>query len=249
MKIIPLSEGAFSIDTTKVFVPFNKDTDDLQDRSRGSLLVEVQPFAIVTSRDILLMDTGLGFADASGIPLIHKNLMEAGIHPGEITKVLLSHLHKDHSGAISYQHPQSGTTQLCFPNAIYYVNKQEFELAMSGDTSSYQRQSFEILENNDQVVFTEASGNIDNYIRYEVTQAHSRFHQVFWIEEEGEIIFFGGDDAPQLGQMRRKFVAKYDYDGNKSRQLRELWWEQGLKENWTFLFYHDIKSPYLRRDH
>ena len=45
MKIIPLSEGAFTIDKTKVFIPFNKEKDDLQDRALGSLLVEVQPFS------------------------------------------------------------------------------------------------------------------------------------------------------------------------------------------------------------
>ena len=58
MKIIPLSEGAFTIDQTKVFVPFDVEKDDLQQRPLGSLLVEVQPFCIVTKKDILLIDTG-----------------------------------------------------------------------------------------------------------------------------------------------------------------------------------------------
>ncbi len=44
MKIIPLSEGSFTIDRSKVFVPFDEDKDDIQKRTRGSLLVEVQPF-------------------------------------------------------------------------------------------------------------------------------------------------------------------------------------------------------------
>ena len=61
MKIIPLSEGAFTVDKTKLFIPFDTDADDLQKRAAGSLLVEVQPFVIVTSKDILLLDTGLGF--------------------------------------------------------------------------------------------------------------------------------------------------------------------------------------------
>jgi hypothetical protein len=26
-------------------------------------------------------------------------------------------------------------------------------------------------------------------------------------------------------------------------ELRQLWWEQGQKEGWKFLFYHDIKTP------
>ena len=58
MKIIPLSEGSFTIDQTKIFVPFNHTKDELQHRTTGSLLVEVQPFVIITSKDILLIDTG-----------------------------------------------------------------------------------------------------------------------------------------------------------------------------------------------
>ena len=54
MQIIPLSEGSFTIDTTKQFIPFNLEKDDLQQRPNGSLLVEVQPFCIVTKNDILL---------------------------------------------------------------------------------------------------------------------------------------------------------------------------------------------------
>jgi hypothetical protein len=56
-------------------------------------------------------------------------------------------------------------------------------------------------------------------------------------------IFFGADDAPQLQQMKSRFVAKYDFDGKKCMELRQKWWQQGEQEKWTFLFYHDIKSP------
>ena len=63
MKIIPLSEGAFTIDKTKIFVPFNKEKDDLQQRAVGSLLVEVQPFCIVTKKDVIVIDAGLGFSN------------------------------------------------------------------------------------------------------------------------------------------------------------------------------------------
>ena len=42
---------------------FKQDKDDLQQRTKGSILVEIQPFVVITSKDILLLDTGLGFAD------------------------------------------------------------------------------------------------------------------------------------------------------------------------------------------
>src|ERR1700694_5315118 len=102
MKIIPLSEGAFTIDQTKRFVPFDEEKDILQERPVGSLLVEVQPFVVVTQKDVLLLDTGLGFQDAGQRQMqLMANLERQGIAPSSVTKVLMSHLHKDHAGGIS----------------------------------------------------------------------------------------------------------------------------------------------------
>ena len=247
MKIIPLSEGAFTIDKTKVFIPFNKEKDNLQDRALGSLLVEVQPFCIITKKDILIIDTGLGFCNQDGVLQIHQNLIDNGIDPMDVTKVLLSHLHKDHSGGVCKTDKILNHHFLSFPQATYYVNKNEFDYANEKGTPSYTINEFEILANADNVIFTEGNGKIDQYISYEVTGAHCPFHQTFMIEEDGEKIFFGGDVAPQLQQMKSRFIAKYDFDGKKSMELRTQWWEQAQKEHWTFLFYHDIKTPFLQK--
>jgi glyoxylase-like metal-dependent hydrolase (beta-lactamase superfamily II) len=245
MQIIPLSEGSFTIDKSKIFVPFDLEKDDLQQRQSGSLLVEVQPFVIITSKDILLLDTGLGFIK-NGQMQLHENLLANNIQPQNITKVLISHLHKDHAGGVSYK-DKLGHFHLSFPNAIYYVQQAEIDFAMNTGFPSFMTEEISVLQRNSQVVFLDnATGNIDGYIEYEVTGAHSPHHQVFWIKENNEIIFFGADDAPQLQQMKHRFVAKYDFNGKKAMELRREWWQQGNKENWTFLFYHDIKTPYTK---
>jgi glyoxylase-like metal-dependent hydrolase (beta-lactamase superfamily II) len=243
MQIIPLSEGSFTIDTTKQFIPFNLEKDDLQQRPIGSLLVEVQPFCIVTKNDILLIDAGLGFSNTDGTLQIHQNLLDNNINPLDVTKVLLSHLHKDHSGGVSKEDKVLGQTFISFPNAKYYVNKNEFDFAMAKGKPSFTPEEFKILSTADNVLFTEGDGKIDNYITYEVSGAHSPYHQTFLIEEDGQKIFFGGDVAPQYQQMKNKFIAKYDYDGKLCMELRQKWWQQGELEKWTFLFYHDIKTP------
>ncbi|HET9055910.1 MAG TPA: MBL fold metallo-hydrolase [Chitinophagaceae bacterium] len=243
MKIIPLSEGAFTVDKSKQFVPFNKDTDDLQQRTKGSLLVEIQPFAIISSKDIIVIDTGLGFSYTDNTLQIHNNLVKEGINPMEVTKVLLSHLHKDHAGGISRVDKITGQRVFSFPNATYYINEKELAFGLEKGSPSFSTDEFVILKNSDNVVLINNNGLIDNYIRYELTGAHSPFHQVFWIEEGNTKAFFGGDVAPQFIQMKTKFVAKYDFDGKKSMELRQLWWQQGKSEGWTFLFYHDIKTP------
>lgn len=243
MQIIPLSEGVFTIDKTKIFVPFNLETDDLQQRAVGSLLVEVQPFVVKTKKDILLLDAGLGFS-TNGQLQLYANLKANGIAPGEITKVLMTHLHKDHAGGISIK-DKLGNYHLAFPNATYYVQQKELEYAMDIGFPSYMAEEISVLENNKQVVYLNGDGIIDDYIHYHITGAHSKYHQVYWIKENNETIFFGGDDAPQLQQMKNKFIAKYDFDGKKCMELRQLWWQQGKEQGWTFLFYHDVKTPFF----
>lgn len=246
MKIIPLSEGTFTVDQSKLFVPFKPGNDNLQQRPLGSLLVEIQPFVVITSKDMLLIDAGLGFSNSDGILQIHQNLINNDINPSDITKVLMSHLHKDHAGGVSVKDGMLNQRFLSFPNATYYVQQPELRFALEKGPPSYITDEIEILKNAGNVHFLEGNGTIDGYIRYEVTSAHSRWHQVFWIEEKNEVIFFGGDDAPQLQQMKSRFVAKYDYDGKKCMELRQKWWQKGQQEHWTFLFYHDVKNPVWR---
>lgn len=244
MKIIPLSEGAFTIDKSKIFVPFDPATEELNSRPIGSLLVEIQPFVIITDTDVILLDTGLGYHHPDGSFQLHRNLQKAGIQPSQVTKVLLSHLHKDHAGGITIKDPLTGERFLSFPYATWYVQKREFEYASTVGTSSYVTEDFSLLQDFSKLVWlTEDEGIIGNQIRYQLTGAHSKFHQVFWITENDQIAFFGGDVAPQLQQMKSRFIAKYDYDGKKCMEFRQLWWQVGQEENWTFLFYHDIKSP------
>ena len=245
MKIIPLSEGAFTVDKSKLFEPFDKSKDDLQERNTGSLLVEVQPFAVVTNEDVIVLDTGLGF-EQNGVPQIHHNLMNAGINPGEVTKVFMSHLHKDHAGGISRFREQGGARIPTFPNAHYYIQKKELEFAFEKGFPSYITGELEGIRNFERLILLDGSGVIGGYIKYEQTGAHCPFHQVCWIVDGGETVFFGADVAPQLQQMKNRFVAKYDYDGKKCMELRQLWWQQGEKDHWTFLFYHDIKTPVWR---
>jgi glyoxylase-like metal-dependent hydrolase (beta-lactamase superfamily II) len=215
----------------------------LNERSTGSLLVEVQPFVVITDNDVLLLDAGLGFSNKEGVLQLHQLMMDNGINPSEITKVLMSHLHKDHSGGVGIENASGISDKLSFPAAKYYIQKQELEFALNDTTASYVKEDLQCLKDTPNVVLLEGNGVIDNYIRYEMTSAHSKYHQVFWIEEDGQTIFFGGDDAPQLGQMKNKYVAKYDYNGKKCMELRQEWWKKGNEEHWTFLFYHDIKAP------
>lgn len=241
----PLSEGSFTVDKTKTFVPFNQQQDKVQNRPIGSILVEVQPFVIITNRDIILLDTGLGFNINGKLQLLH-HLQQHKIEPQQITKVLLTHLHKDHAGGVTYKNENTGKYEITFPNATHYIQEREFKNAVLTNSASFSSEKLLCLKNLPNIVWlSNDEGSIDGYIQYKLTAAHSQYHQVFWIHTEDKIIFYGGDDAPQYQQIKNKWVAKYDYNGRLAMELRQQWRDQGEKEHWTFLFYHDIQTPFF----
>jgi len=245
-KIFPLSEGEFTVGRDKQFMPFNLANDELNDRSTGSLLVEVQPFLVVTEKDVLLLDAGLGFHNSDGVLQIHNNLRDHGYEPYQVTKVLLSHLHKDHAGGVVYK-DERGLVNTTFPNADYYIYRPEAEFALKTGYPSYHPADIEPLLSSSQVKWLDGEeGIIDGYIKFTHSGAHCPQHIVYLIEDKDDKIFFGGDEAPQLKQMKIKYIAKYDYDGKKAMALREQYAARGRAEGWQFLFYHDIAAPIAR---
>lgn len=125
MKIIPLSEGSFTIDHSKVFVPFDTGKDDLQERPRGSLLVEIQPFLVDTGNDLILLDSGLGYSKG-GVLQLFENITKAGYEPGDVTKILMSHLHRDHAGGLAIPESYGGGYHLAFPKRIITSQRMSF---------------------------------------------------------------------------------------------------------------------------
>ena len=226
----------------KQFVPFNPETQVLNERATGSLLLEVQPFLVVTEKDVLVFDTGLGFSTKEGVLQIHDNIRAHGYEPAAVTKVLLSHLHKDHAGCLVFK-DANGLIHTTFPNADYYIYRPEADYALKTGYPSYITGDIEPLLATRQVRWLDGDdGVIDGYIHFTRSGGHCPEHIVFLVDDGHDKIFFGGDEAPQLKQLKMKYVAKYDYDGRKAMTLREQYAEKGGAEGWKFLFYHDVKS-------
>jgi len=246
MKIFPLNEGLFTVDSTKVFVPFNKETDRMTDIPSGSVLLTVQPFLISVGSEIVLLDAGLGFAKDGQLQLI-RALQKLGLKPDDVTKVILSHLHKDHTGGLG-QTIDNGEYELNFPNATYYLQKRELDYALAQKgNASYHEPTLLGLSDHSQIQFLETDeGQINEHISYAVSGGHTPFHQVVWIREENETVLFAADELPRTVYVEKNYAYKNDYDGKKAQESRKQWIEQAQAENWTLLFYHDFKKAVMK---
>ncbi|WP_437922282.1 MBL fold metallo-hydrolase [Sphingobacterium sp. LRF_L2] len=230
-----LYEGSFSVDASKEFVPFDAKKDDPLSR-KGAIFVHVHPFLIVGDDGLILCDTGLGFRTDDGELLIHHNIRQLGFEPEDVKYVLMSHLHKDHTGGMVDFN--NGVGRIAFPNAEYYVQRGEWEYAFSGDNPSYKTEIFDVIQRSGNLNLLDGDGQIDHQIAYEVNGAHTPFHQAFHIHVGGEHYFFGGDVLPEPEEIFKNFIAKYDYDGRLARDLRQKYWEEGRVDDWVYLFYH-----------
>jgi glyoxylase-like metal-dependent hydrolase (beta-lactamase superfamily II) len=235
LQVYTLHEGSYSVDISKKFVPFDPTKDNPKDRP-ASLFIHVQPFLVKLKNELILLDAGLGYSNADGKLHLHENIKKAGFNPDDVSIVLMSHLHFDHSGGMV--HDYNGKMELSFPDATYVMQRGEWETAFSSTSSSYHTEIFDFIQRNAQIKLIEGSGQLTNEISYELTGAHCPFHQVFLIDDGEDKVFFGGDVLPEPEELIRKFIAKYDFDGRKAMELREEFGQKAVAENWKCLFYH-----------
>jgi glyoxylase-like metal-dependent hydrolase (beta-lactamase superfamily II) len=242
--VFPLSEGTYTVDISKRFIPFDASKDILEDRP-SSLLIDIVPFLVRTKNDLIIIDPGLGLQSSQGDFQIYENIRNHGFSPDDVSMVLLSHLHKDHAGGICYG--ANRAFNLMFPNASYFCQQNELDYAFTKkDSPSYLLDRLEFLKDSPNLKFLNGDGNINPDIRYEMCGGHTPYHQVFLIKCDGKELFYGGDVVPKAAQIITRFVAKYDFDGKKSAQLREEYARRGAVQNWIFLFFHDGEKPFAR---
>jgi len=240
VKVHALYEGSYSVDSSKKFLPFDPAIHNPKDRP-ASLFVYVQPFLLKTSTDLIVFDTGLGFKNEQGELIIHENIKKAGYDYRDVTYLLMSHLHYDHSGGMIYE--KDGKMELTFPNAEYVIQRGEWEAAFSSNSKSYHTEIFDVVQRSGSIHFVEGNGKLPGGITYELTGGHCEYHQVFLVEDGEEKVFFGADILPEPEQLIRKFKAKYDFDGARSMELRETYGKLAAENNWTCLYYHAKSQP------
>lgn len=156
-------------------------------RYRGSL----QNYLIDTGTDVILVDTGLPTGTPEETPnedslaytgkdiCSYMDALKAiGYKPEQVTKILLTHKHADHSGELR-----------SFPNAKIYVNKDELNAA-----------ELQGLSNIIPVSFTDGAYYnfpetqiIANGIRYIKAKGHTNGNSIVIVESDGLFYLIHGD--------------------------------------------------------
>lgn len=234
IKVYPLREVQYQVNKSKNFQII--EDSDLIDEANGYVLA-VRPFIIHKDDELILIDTGFGFHEG-GESVLVKRIEEIGFYATAITRVLISHLHKDHVGGIGQI--KENKLETYFPNAKIYIHEDEMTYTMALDNHmSYNLDIIKGLQYHPQVNYLRNNqGEIIPGVFFEKVGGHVPHQMVFWVKENNETVFYGADNLPQLSYLKYDMAFKNDIDGKAGQMSRRLWQKQMVDESWTVLFYH-----------
>jgi glyoxylase-like metal-dependent hydrolase (beta-lactamase superfamily II) len=201
-------------------------------------------------RNTVLIDTGYGTKvapldrSAHGIEVastLERSLNELGVTLEQIDIVIFSHLHWDHAGGATSLDAQRRLAPT-FPNATYFINRWEWEDAVSNApelSGSYAANDIMPLEQAGQLVLTDGDAEIVPGLRTRVTGGHTRGHQALVFDSGGQVAIYPGDIIPVATHMRRMWCAAYDLYPLDVRRRKPALLGEAADQEWWILWDHD----------
>lgn len=253
--IEPLSEGHFLIRTDGRLEKCVRDPDEAEEPLRSdAMLVGIEPLLVMDGRHVVLLDAGLGMgldagSPAPGVSNLRTNLEIFGLSPGDVTHVVLSHLHVDHSAGLSYT-DVGGNTVSTLPNARILVQQREWDhaLARFDAPNPYQDAGYAI----DDLLRLKASGQLEGVRQDSMdvipglslifTGGHTPGHQIVRMVDEGKAAYFLGDLLPNEDFFAPRVRHHLDTDPEVAARIKRLVLRQVWRDKASIFMYHSLFS-------
>ncbi len=209
----------------------------------------------------ILIDTGMGDKWDEKLKNIYAvvqtnslegSLNELNLKPEDITDVLLTHLHFDHTGGSTkivppQRDPTKGGKKLIptFPNAKFYVQKKNYEWAIKPserDKGSYLKDSFQPLMQEGVLNFIDGEEKFDDEIEFVIINGHTFAQQLIKISDSSNTIFYCGDLFPTTSHIPLPYVMGYDLQPLVTVEEKKKILTKAIDENWKIFFEHDPET-------
>lgn len=250
--IRPIYDGFFALDGGAMFgvVPkvFWEKTNPADEKNRIKLALRT--LLVKTGKELVLIDTGIGdkfqdkFKDIYKVDktyAIEKSLKESGVKPEDINIVINTHLHFDHCGG-NTRINNWGEVVPKFPNALYYIQEDEWKYACNPDIrskASYLNENYEPLEKSGNLKLINGDLKIIQGIEVIKTAGHTPGHQIVLMQSDDKTAVYWGDLIPTASHLNIPYVMGYDLFPLTTINWKEKLLPRALKEKWLMLFEHD----------
>ncbi|MDQ0610905.1 glyoxylase-like metal-dependent hydrolase (beta-lactamase superfamily II) [Variovorax sp. W1I1] len=200
----------------------------LKDGFAGTTIdASINAFLIETAGKLILVDAGTGELYGPTLNKLPASLRAIGVEPAQITDILLTHVHTDHSGGL-----MDGTTRV-FPNAVIHVERKEVDywldpqaLARAPESQKqyFQQAKAKIGPYADSGQIEPFDGAVELFpgIRSVPAPGHTPGHTFYSLESRGEKLMFWGDvlHVAEVQLAAPGVTIQYDVDPKEAAAAR-----------------------------
>lgn len=247
-----INSGYFGLDGGAMFGIIPKplwEKTNPADSANRIRLVTRNLLLIDGSRKILI-DTGMGekwdnksraiYDIKQDGASIESGLGKLGLKAEDITDVILTHLHFDHTGGSTKY--ENGKLVPAFQNAKYYVQRKNYKWAVNPserDKGSYIKDNFEPLMNAGVLNFIDGDEFFDDEIKLMALNGHTFAQQLIKISDSSNTILFCGDLFPTVSHIPLPYLVGYDLQPLVTIEEKKKILSKVVEENWKLFFEHD----------
>jgi glyoxylase-like metal-dependent hydrolase (beta-lactamase superfamily II) len=247
-----LSDGAFRLDGGAMFgiVPKTLWAKRAPADRKNRITLGASPLLVRAGGRNILVDTGLGdkytqkdrtlFA-IERPPSLAEQLAQTGLSHKDIDAVVLTHLHFDHCGGNTAAMPERGIVP-SFPNAKYYVQKQEWEDANTPSDrarASYRGENFVPLMDAGLLELLEGNRSLFDGVEVVVTGGHTRGHQCVLLRSGGKTAVYWADLVPTTAHINLSYIMAYDVLPLDTLSMKRKLLAEAANGGWLAFFEHE----------
>lgn len=199
--------------------------------------------------EVLLVDTGMGNKQSDavrrGFPGDYGHLLEGlarlGLTPADVTAVANTHLHADHCGWNTIRRDEALVPT--FPNARYYIQAGEYEVAMHPNErtrGTYFAENFAPLQATGQLELVSGEQQIIPGVHFLPAPGHTADHAALVVADAGETAIYTGDLVHHEVQAERPtWIAAFDILPLVTLETKKRLVERAIRDNALLICVHN----------
>lgn len=201
----------------------------------------------------ILVDTGIGATkwtdkERSIYAIDHSEheltraLEAVGVARGDVTDVLLTHLHFDHAGGATME-DETGAIVPTFPRATYHLQRRNLAWAehpTEKDQASYLERDFSSIIERGQLNLLDGPEDCPfEDVRLFISDGHTEAQQLPIVSDGERTVLYCGDVVPTRIHVPVPWVMGYDIRPLQTMDEKRTLLRQAVDEDWILVYEHD----------
>lgn len=256
-KVYSVRTGLFRLDGGAMFGVVPKPLWSRTNPSDESNRIQMSMNSILldNGKRKILIDTGIGHKLSNKMNEIYAvnfseftlldSLKKINIKPEEISDVILTHLHFDHTGGSTF-YDEEKKLQVTFPNANFYVQKKHYEWALNPterDKASFILNNFTPLFEKKVLNQIDGEYKFDDFISLIPVNGHTKNMQMVKISDEKSTLLYAADLIPMTAHVPLPYIMGYDLFPIVTLEEKRNFLTKAVENDWVVFFEHD---PYIQ---